>query len=207
MALRLTPRDDGFVTLFARSSAYLVEGAKELTTMLGAVGDERVEIADRMSAIERAADEVTHEIIRRVNAAFITPFGREDIHSLAVALDECVSHMDAAVDLIVLYEVDEVLPRVAKQVEVLNRMAELTADAMPRLRSLNGLEDFLVEINRLENRANKAYRRMLAELYNTPGAEPITVMKHKEIIDALEASANAFERVAHKVEGIAVKES
>jgi len=155
-----------------------------------------------MSAIERAADEVTHEIIRRVNAAFITPFGREDIHSLAVALDECVNHMDAAVD-----QVDEVLPRVAKQVEVLNRMAELTADAMPRLRSLNGLEDFLVEINRLENRANKAYRRMLAELYNTPGAEPITVMKHKEIIDALEASANAFERVAHKVEGIAVKES
>ena len=160
-----------------------------------------------MAEIENDADEATHEIIRRVNSSFITPFSREDIHALAVAMDECVNHMDAALDLVVLYQVDEVLPRVTKQVEVLTRMAELTADAVPRLRSMTGLADYLAEIARLEKRANKAYRRMLAELYNTPGADPITVMKHKEIIDSLESAANAFEQVAHKVEGIAVKES
>ena len=106
-----------------------------------------------------------------------------------------------------LYRVDEVLPRVAKQVEVISRMGEITADAMTRLRSMKGLTAYWVEVDRLENRANKAYRRMLAELFNTPGADPITVMKHKDIIDALEAAANGFEAVALKVEAIAVRES
>ena len=99
------------------------------------------------------------------------------------------------------------LPRVAKQVEVISRMAEITADAMTRLRSMKGLTAYWVEVDHLENRANKAYRRMLAELFNTPGADPITVMKHKDIIDALEAAANGFEAVALKVEAIAVRES
>lgn len=207
MALRLTPKDESFYDLFAVSSGFLVAGAKELAAMLGATPAERVEIAKRMSDIERDADEANHQIIRRVNASFITPFSREDIHALAVALDECVDHMDAALDLVVLYQVDEVLPRVTKQVDVLGRMAELTADAVPRLRSMTGLADYLAEIGRLEKRANKAYRRMLAELFNTPGADPITVMKHKEIIDSLEAAANTFEKVAHTVEGIAVKET
>ena len=129
------------------------------------------------------------------------------MHGLAVALDSCVGLIEAAVDLIVLYRVDEVLPRVAKQVEVIARMAELTADAMPRLRSMKGLTAYWAEVNRLENRANKQYRRMLAELFNTPKADPITVMKHKDIIDALEAAANGFEAVALKVEAIAVRES
>ena len=123
------------------------------------------------------------------------------MHGLAVALDGCVGLIEAAVDLIVLYRVDEVLPRVAKQVEVIARMADVTADAMPRLRSMKDLTAYWVEVNRLENRANKAYRRMLAELFNTPGADPITVMKHKDIIDALEAAANGFEQVAAQGRG------
>ena len=131
----------------------------------------------------------------------MTPFDRADMHGLAVALDGCVGLIEAAVDLIVLYRVDEVLPRVAKQVEVISRMADVTADAMPRLRSMKDLTAYWVEVNRLENRANKAYRRMLAELFNTPGADPITVMKHKDIIDALEAAANGFEEVARQGRG------
>jgi uncharacterized protein Yka (UPF0111/DUF47 family) len=78
---------------------------------------------------------------------------------------------------------------------------------MPRLRAMKDLTAYWVEVDRLENRANKAYRRMLAELFNTPKVDPITVMKHKDIIDALEAAANGFEQVALKVEAIAVRES
>lgn len=208
MGFRLTPTEDGFYELFAASATHLVSGAGQLTAMLGATSqEERVAIATRMDEIETAADEATHAIIQKVNSSFITPFDREDIHGLAAALDDCVDHMDAAADLIALYEIDELPGKVARQVEVLVRMAELTVEAMPRLRSMKGLSTYWIEINRLENQADKAYRRLLAKIFNAENPDPITVMKHKAVIDELEAAADAFENVAHKVESIAVKET
>ncbi|HET9022491.1 MAG TPA: DUF47 family protein [Ornithinibacter sp.] len=207
MGIRLTPQDPRFFDLYAASARHLVDAAGELTALLGASADERDVILKRVHEIEASSSEATHEIVGKVNGSFVTPFDRSDMHGLAVALDDCVGLIEAAVDLIVLYRVDEVLPRVAKQVEVISRMADITADAMPRLRSMKDLAAYWVEVDRLENRANKAYRRMLAELFNTPGADPITVMKHKDIIDALEAAANGFEHVAVTVEAIAVRES
>ena len=141
------------------------------------------------------------------HSSFITPFDREDIHGLAVAIDDCLDHMDAAGDLIYLYRVDTFPKRVYKQVEVLNEMATLTVEAMPNLRNPMSLQDYWIEINRLESQADKAYRRMLADIFNDEDANPITVMKLKEIINELEFAADAFERVANMVEGIAVKES
>lgn len=208
MAFSLTPKDNGFYDLFSQSAKHLIEGAAELTAILGADSqEERDTIAKRMSDVETSADEATHELIRKVNSSFITPFDREDIHGLASALDDCIDHMDAAADLVALYRIHTFPKGVAKQVEILSRMAELTVEAMPRLRSMKDLSTYWIEINRLENRADKAYRRMLAELFNAEGADAILVMKLKELIDELEAAADAFETVAHKVEGIAVKES
>jgi predicted phosphate transport protein (TIGR00153 family) len=207
VGFRLTPQDTSFYDLFAASSRFLVLGAEQLTAVLGATAEERKDIVKKMMDIEHQADEATHAIINRVNSSFITPFDREDIHDLAVALDDCVDHMEAAVDLIALYRIDDLLPRVTKQVEVLCRMADLTHESMPKLRSMRDLSEYWIEINRLENQADKAYRRLLAELFNGPNPDPITVMKQKEVIDELEAAADAFEKVAHKVESIAVKES
>jgi predicted phosphate transport protein (TIGR00153 family) len=207
VGFRLTPQDPSFFELFAASAQQLVAGSRELTALLGADQAERETILERVHEIEAAADEATHEIVRKVNGSFVTPFDRSDMHALAVALDTCVDLLEAAVDLIVLYQVDDLMTRVAKQVEVISRMADLTADAMPRLRSMRELDGYWIEINRLENRANKQYRRMLAELFNAKKADPLTVMKHKDIIDALEATANGFEQVALKVEAIAVRES
>ena len=85
-------------------------------------------------------------------------------------------------------------------------MSELTAEAMPRLRSMKDLSEYWIEINRLENQADQVYRRLLAELFNG-GNDAITVLKLKEVIDELEAAADAFEKVANTVESIAVKES
>jgi predicted phosphate transport protein (TIGR00153 family) len=208
VGFRLTPQDPSFYDLFGRSARHLVDGAEQLTAMLGETDEEeRAAIAARLGEIETFADEATHELIRKVNSSFITPFDREDMHDLAVALDDCIDHMDAAADLMVLYRISRLPRRVAKQVEVLTRMAHLTAGAMPKLRSMKDLGDYWIEINRLENQADKAYRRLLAELFNGEDPDPITVMKHKAVIDELEAAADAFELVAHKVEGIAVKES
>lgn len=207
MGFRLTPQENSFYDLFATSAGFLVEGSRELTKILGTDPGEREAVASRMREIEHNADMATHEIIRKVNSSFITPFDREDIHGLAANLDDCMDLMDAAVDLIVLYRIGELPHGVSDQVEVLARMSELTADAMPRLRSMKDLAEYWIEINRLENQADQIYRRLLAELFNGTHLDAITIMKHKEVIEELEAAADAFEQVAHKVESIAVKES
>ena len=208
MGFRLTPQENSFYELFAKSASYLVLGSRELTTLLGVDPSEREAVATRMREIEHKADEATHAIVRKVNSSFITPFDREDIHGLASTLDDCMDMMDAAVDLIVLYRIGDLPAGVSDQVEVLARMSELTADAMPRLRSMKDLSGYWIEINRLENQADQIYRRLLAGLFNGDfGNDTLTIMKLKEVVEELEAAADAFEKVAHKVESIAVKES
>jgi predicted phosphate transport protein (TIGR00153 family) len=206
MRFSLTPKDSSFYDLFATSASHLVEGARELTNLLGVDRSERETVAARMRDIEHAADESTHAIMRKVNSSFITPFDREDIYGLASHLDDCMDLMEAAADLIVLYRIGDLPDGIAAQVEILVRMAELTAETMPRLRSMHDLAEYWIEINRLENQADQIYRRLLAEVFND-GQNAISVLKLKEVIDKLEAAADAFETVAHTVESIAVKES
>jgi uncharacterized protein len=206
VGFRVTPHNTTFYDLFAMSASHLVDGARELTKLLGAEPSERETVASRMRDLEHAADESTHAIMRKVNSSFITPFDREDIYRLASNLDDCMDLMEAAADLIVLYRIGELPDGISAQVEVLTRMAELTAEAMPRLRSMRDLSEYWIEINRLENQADHIYRALLAELFND-GADAITVLKLKEVTDQLEAAADAFETVANQVESIAVKES
>ncbi|HET7302929.1 MAG TPA: DUF47 family protein [Segeticoccus sp.] len=206
MGFRLTPQDNSFYDMFAEQAKHLVDGSQELTTLLGVEIDEREASAKRMRDHEHAADESTHAIMRKVNSSFITPFDREDIYSLASNLDDCMDHMEAAVDLIVLYQIGTLPDAIASQVEVLCRMSELTAEAMPRLRSMQDLSEYWIEINRLENQADQIYRRLLAEMFND-GSDAISILKLKEVIDELESAADAFETVANTVESIAVKES
>ena len=205
MGLRFRPVDSTFYDLFTEQANHLVTGAALLAEMLGETSDKE-DVAARMRNAEHEADETTHALIRRVNSTFITPFDREDIYRLASSLDDVMDYMEAAVDLVVLYNIDELPPEVADQVEVLERAAELTADAMPRLRSMKDLSEFWIELNRLENQADQVYRRILAKLFSGE-YDALTVLKLKEVVDQLEAAADAFETVANTIETIAVKES
>jgi uncharacterized protein len=204
--LRLTPRNTSFFDLLADSARHLVTGADLLSQLLGTERADRKAVADLLRDAEHAADESTHTIMRRLNQTFVTPFDRDDIYGLASALDDCMDHMEEAGDLIVLYKIDVLPPLVSEQVEVLRRCAELTADAMPKLRAMKDLGEYWVEINRLENQADRTYRRLLAEMFND-GLDPIELMKLKEVVDALETAADSFEKVANLVETIALKES
>jgi len=192
--------------MFAVSGQNLVVGAGLLKELLGAEPADRKAIAEKMREAEHDGDEATHAIMRELNESFITPFDREDIYRLASSLDDVMDAMEAAVDLVVLYQIGELPPEVADQVDVLERAAELTAEAMPRLRSMKDLSEFWIELNRLENQADQVYRRLLARLFNGE-YDALTVMKLKEVVDQLEAAADAFEHVANTVETIAVKES
>ena len=206
MRLRLTPRDTTFFDLFAAQATHLVTGANLLGEMLGADRATRKEIGKRIADAEHAADDATHSIMRRLNQTFVTPFDRDDIYMLASSLDDCMDFMEEAADLIVLYKVDGLPARVSDQVQVLQRAAELTADAMPRLRSMDSLSEYWVEVNRLENQADKIHRKLLAQLFDDV-TDPIQLMKVKEIVEKLDDAADAFEKVANTVETIALKES
>ena len=205
MALRFRPTDASFYEMFSTLAKQLVSGSSLLNEVF-TDGADRSALAERMRDAEHLADEATHEIIRRVNTTFVTPFDREDIYALASALDDVMDFMEEAVDMVLLYEIDNLPPELAEQVSVIQRCAEVTADSMPRLQTMKNLDEFWIEINRLENAGDKTYRRILAKLFNGE-LEALEVLKLKDVVDSLEAAIDAFESVANVIEQIAVKES
>jgi predicted phosphate transport protein (TIGR00153 family) len=205
VGLRLRPLESSFYDLFSESAAHLVDGAALLAQILDADAD-REDIAAKMREAEHQADETTHRIVKQVNSTFITPFDREDIYSLASSLDDVMDYMDETVDLILLYGVDTLPPEFAGQVDVLQRAVQLTAEAMPRLRSMKNLEEYWIEINRLENQGDRSYRHILADLFSG-NYKTMEVLKLKDIVNSLEKAIDALESVANTVEQIAVKES
>lgn len=206
MRFRLTPTETSYFDLLAASARHLVDGSKLLAELLGSDRPGRKVIAQQLNEAEHAADDATHAIMKKLNQTFVTPFDRDDIYALASALDDCMDFMEEAADLIVLYKVEELPHRVSEQVQVLGRAAELTCEAMPRLRTMEDLESYWIEVNRLENQADKVHRKLIAQLFDEI-SDPILLMKLKEIVEVLEEAADAFEKVANTVETIVLKES
>jgi uncharacterized protein len=205
VALSFKPVDSVFYELLTKAATHLVDGSLILAEILGDSADLK-SIASRMQDAEHQADETTHEIAKRVNSTFVTPFDREDIYALASGLDDVMDFMEEAVDLTLLYEVAALPRELAEQIDVLQRCAELTAEAMPQLRAMKGLEEYWIEINRLENAGDKSYRRILAKLFSGK-YEALEVLKLKDIVDSLEDAVDAFEKVANIIEQIHAKES
>ena len=205
MAFRFRPVDGTFFDSLSELAAELEQGAALLARLLEDDAD-RVQIAAEVSAVETNADEITHAIILQVNQTFVTPIDREDIYALATGLDDVLDHMDEAADLIMLYEVHALPKEFAKQVSVLQRCAELTREAMPRLHSRTNLADYWTEIKRLEGSGDKQFRRILAKLFDG-SYDALEVIKLKDILGSMEAAIDAFETVANTIEQITVKES
>jgi predicted phosphate transport protein (TIGR00153 family) len=205
VAFKFRPVDNTFFDLFTESAEHLVAGAGMLAEMFSADSD-RDQVVSRMRVAERDADDTARAIVNRVNSSFVTPFDREDIHTLANQLDDVMDLIDEAIDMIDIYEVFEIPAEVSKQASVIQRCADLTAEAMPRLRTMKGLEDYIAEVNRLERTGDKSYRRILAKLFSGD-YKAMEVLKLKDIVECLEKAIDGFELVATTVEQIAVKES
>jgi len=204
------PEGPSFFDLLSTQARELVTGVGLLAAMLGTSPTERVALRDKLHEVEHAGDEINHQVVRRLNLSFVTPFDREDLGFLAARLDDCMDLMDEAGDLIVLYGLtdipDDVAVLLAAQVDVLTRCADQTPDAMPGLKSPLSLRDYWVEINRLENEGDQAYRMTLTTLFDS-GLDPIPIIKLKDVVEVLERCADAFEDLANGIETIAVKES
>ncbi|MGJ9421518.1 DUF47 domain-containing protein [Aeromicrobium sp. CF3.5] len=205
MRFRIRPVETSFYDLFTQMANQLVSGADLLAVLLDPQAD-RGELGEKMREAEHAADETTHEIVRRANSTFITPFDREDIYKLASSLDDVMDFMEETVDLVGLYELEQLPAEIAEQVEVLQRATVVTAEAMPRLRTMKDLDEYWIEINRLENQGDRSYRRIVASLFSGT-YKTLEVMKLKDVVDSLEHAIDALESVANTVEQIAVKES
>jgi predicted phosphate transport protein (TIGR00153 family) len=202
---RIRPVDTSFYDLFTQQANHLITGAGLLAEMLSESAD-REDVARRMRAAEHAADESTHAVVKRVNSVFVTPFDREDIYSLGSGLDDIMDDMDEVVDMVYVYGVKVLPPELSEQVAVIQRCAELTAEAMPKLQSMSSLEEYWIEINRLENTGDKNHRRILAQIFSGE-FKAMEVLKLKDIVEKLESTIDGFERVANTIEQIALKES
>jgi hypothetical protein len=204
--LRLTPRENVFYELFTSASNNLLDGARVLDALVTGPRVDREPLAKQLRDLEHRGDDRTHEVLREVNSTFVTPFDREDIYRLTSRLDDVMDFFEAAGDLIMLYDIDVLPLEMHHMTEILVRATELTAQAMPRLKTPTSLSDYWIEINRLENDADKLYRRFLARLFSGE-YDALTVLKLKEVAEQLEGAADALENVANTVETIAVKES
>jgi predicted phosphate transport protein (TIGR00153 family) len=206
--IKIRPNDDTFYDYFSRAAANLVKGTALLSEL--AFSDADVpSIGERLVEVEHDSDSITHELYKKINSTFVTPFDREDIYRLGSGLDDCMDHLEAIGTFVYLYGLSSLpaLPReMLEMIDVLDQQAKVTADAMPRLKSMKDLDDYWVECNRLENEGDRAYRMLLVRLFSGE-YDALTVLKMKEVADELEAACDAFEKVANTVETIAVKES
>ena len=208
MRLKLTPGDDSFYEFFTRAAQNLVRGA-ELLSELALPDADVASISERLGEVEHDSDQITHQVYNKINSTFITPFDREDIYRLASTLDDVMDHIEAAGNLVYLYGLTKLpaLPREMHEiVDVIGRQANVTARAMTRLKAMEHLKEYWVEVNRLENEGDQAYRMLLVRLFSGE-YDALSVLKMKEVADELEKACDAFEHVANTVEQIAVKES
>ncbi|GEL24579.1 phosphate transport regulator [Pseudonocardia sulfidoxydans NBRC 16205] len=211
MAFRLTPHERGFYPLFTRAAENIVAAAEGLAELVAADPAARPALASRVKDLEHAGDDLTHEIMVKLNSVFVTPFDREDIYRLASSLDDVLDAMEEAADRIVLYRLDDLPKGIAVQTDVLVRAAISTAEAMPGLEKLESLREYWVHVNSLEDEGDAAYRSLLRDLLapddDVTPLDVLTVLKIKEVVETLEEAADAFETVANTVESIAVKEA
>jgi predicted phosphate transport protein (TIGR00153 family) len=204
LRLRLVPREESFFDLFEDMARKVHEGAEELLDLLKNYTDLDRK-AGRVLDIEHEGDEITHEVIRRLNTTFITPFDREDIHRLASSLDDVLDHIEAVAEYLQLHRIEEPLKQMIALAETLTQAARITAESMPRLRRMKDLENYWIEINRLENEGDRYYRRTIAELFSGD-YRAMDVLKWKDICEEIEQAIDRLEDVANTVESIVLKQ-
>ncbi len=204
--MNLLPKDEKFFDLFQQHMRILCQSSHLLIVGLEGGYDQVCEIAKQMEALERNGDEMIHEIFRRLQSTFITPFDPEDIQTLATTLDNVLDAIEDATFRIVAYRLDPI-PQPAIQ---LGRMIDDSCQALSRalaaLRDRKPVWNDCIEVNRLENEADAVERTVVGKLFSSE-TNPITLIKHKEVFEILEHTTDVCEDVADVIQNVAVKNS
>ena len=203
MAFRLIPREARFFDDFVAMAEQIRLGAAMLEEMLAPekpIWDK----ADQIKEVEHKCDFLTHEIIQRLHRTFVTPLDREDIHELARSLDDVMDAIDDSAAVVRLYSIERVRPDARELARIIKASTDEMVKALKALERKQGVAQPAVEINRLENEADRVHQAAVRRLFEEE-RDPITIMKWKEILDFLEVSTDRCEDVANAVEGIVVK--
>ena len=204
MAFRLLPREDEYFALFAQMTAKIQEGSDALLEMLQGSSDKFEAQAKRIKDAEHACDELTHKITTKLNKSFITPFDREDIYMLVVALDDVLDYVDAGARAILMYDIKEIKEHAVQFAKVIQSLAIELNSAILLLDKPTGINTHIIEIHRLENEADDIYFRAIGELFRN-GVDPISIIKWKELYEILESATDRCESVANIIESIILK--
>jgi len=200
------PKEEKFFDLFEQSSQNMVKTAQELKKMVNSCNDIDMAIT-KISELEHQGDTITHQIIAQLHRTFVTPFDREDIIMLAQSLDDVTDLIHAAADAMFIYKIECPAPRALELADIIVQAAVEVEKAMPQLRSPKEMKQMLprcVEINRLENEADRVFRSAMGELFDD-STDITNIIKWREIYEYMESATDKCEDVANVLEGVALK--
>jgi uncharacterized protein len=200
---KMMPREDSFFTLFSAMADNVHSSAKVLLEMLEDYSHPEAG-AEKVKGIEHENDVLVHNLMTKLNQTFITPFDREDIHELVSEIDDVIDLIDAVAGRLVIYRVERIRPGVTDLARVLLEATAEVAAAVRVLQRKNGILDHCIEINRLENEADRLCRNLIAGLFDEE-KDPVEIIKWKEIIEVLEFAADKCEDVANVIESVTLK--
>ncbi|MGH3048636.1 MAG: DUF47 domain-containing protein, partial [Gaiellaceae bacterium] len=203
MGLRLTPQKREFFDLFTQASSNARDIARMLVEMLEEWPESREKLRD-IRELEHEGDRLTHEVINLLNRTFVTPFDRDDMYRLASVIDDVCDHIDEAADNIDAYEVRDVPLKARQQAEVIHRAASRLHEAVERLEGFRDSQRQLVALRELEDEGDRLSREAIAELFRS-GADPLMIIRWKDIHEQLEEAVDACENAADVLEAILVK--
>ena len=203
MALRLTPQKRQFFDLFIQASANAQAIARVLVDLLDDWPESREKLRD-IRELEHEGDRLTHEVINLLNRTFVTPFDRDDMYRLASVIDDVCDHIDEAADNIDAYEVRDVPEKARQQAEVIHRAASRLHEAVERLEGFKDSSRQLAALRELEDEGDRLSREAIADLFRS-GADPLTIIRWKDIHEQLEEAVDACENAADVLEAILVK--
>jgi predicted phosphate transport protein (TIGR00153 family) len=203
VALRLTPQKREFFALFIQASANARDIARALVELLDQWPDDRSRLRD-IRELEHEGDRLTHAVINLLNKTFVTPFDRDDMYRLATVIDDVCDHIDEAADNIDAYEVRDVPLKAREQAEVIHRAASRLHEAVERLEGFKDSSRQLDALRQLEDEGDRLSREAIADLFRS-GADPLTIIRWKDIHEQLEEAVDACENAADVLEAILVK--
>ena len=203
MRLAFVPKTTEFYDFFSRAGENLVATARLAEQRFRDFPNTSVD-HEQVKELENQGDELTREIINLLNTQYITPFDREDIYVLAKEIDDVVDYIEHASELLGLYQVDSVMEPAVDQCRVLVEAAEHLSKGLAELRQLRRVEQHIVQVKRLEDEGDRIERTAIASLFSE-GVDPLTVIRWKDIFEALEEAIDACETAADIVGNIAVK--
>jgi predicted phosphate transport protein (TIGR00153 family) len=200
------PREEKFFDLFIDSARNMVKAAQGLKDMLDNWGNIGVKVAE-ITEMEHEGDSITHQIVALLHRTFVTPFDREDIALLSHTMDDITDFIHAAADAIYIYKIQKPTERAKELAEIIVQASEEVERAVILLKHRSQLKmmmEHCVELNRLENRADKVYRSALGELFDDD-EDTAQIIKWREIYEHMESATDRCEDVANVLEGVALK--